>query len=285
MPFSLTLPALEKGASVKDYIISILSSDWPLTAKKLHISIKKRFGRNVTYQAVYKAVRELVGEGVLRQNNEGYEISEGWIKKLHSFTEIVQSNYFTKQKTTAIEGLKEARREGEINVLTFENYFDTEKYLYYLQKHSIFASKNKVICMHHLHEWAPLFYLRAEYNKALAAKGQGIKIYRICSGSTAADKWAASFYREMGYCVKTGVSCGDVCELLVVGDTVIQIYLPAELREKLSVLLGKKRIEEVDIKRLASEVFEKKTAIEVVISSNVKIADQIREKTKAYFKR
>ena len=285
MPFSLTLPALEKGASVKDYIISILSADWPLTAKKLHAAIKKRFGRNVTYQAVYKAVKELQDEGVLRQNSEGYEVSEDWIKKLHTFTEIVQSNYFTKQKTTAIEGLKAARKEGEINVLTFENYFDTEKYLYYLQKHSIFASKNKVICMHHVHEWAPLFYLRAEYNKALAAKGQGISIYRICSGNTPADKWAASFYRGMGYHSKTGVSCADVCELLVVGSTVIQIYLPAELREKLSLLLEKKNVDELDIRRLASEVFEKRTAIEVVISSNEKIAGQIREKTMAYFKR
>ena len=285
MSFSLTLPSLEKGASVKDYSISVLSSDWPLTAKKLHAAIKKRFGKNMTYQAVYKTVKELVEEGVLMQNKEGYEISEDWVKKLHSFTEIVSSNYFTKQKTTAIEGLKEARKEGEINVLTFETYFDTEKYLYYLQKHSIFTSKNKVICMHHLHEWAPLFYLRAEYNKAVAAKEQGIKIYRICSGNSPADKWAASFYRNMGYYAKIGVNCADVCELLVVGSTVIQIYLPAELRAKLSMLLGKKKFEDVDIKRLASEVFEKKTSIEVVISNNEKIAGQIREKTMAYFRR
>lgn len=283
MSFNLTLPSLEKGASVKDYVISILSSDWPLSAKKLHAGIKKRFGRNVTYQAVYKAVKELVDDSVLEQKKEGYEIAEEWVKRLHDFTEIVSSNYFTKQKTTAIEGLKEARKEGEINVLTFETYFDTEKYLYYLQKHSIFTSKNKVICMHHTHEWAPLFYLRAEYNKAVAAKKQGIKIYRLCSGNTDADRWAASFYRKMGYNAKTGVSCADVCELLVVGNTVIQIYLPAELRKKLGLLLGK-RMEDIDIGKLASEVFEKKTAIEVVISSNEKIAGQIIESTLRHFK-
>ncbi|MBU2637843.1 MAG: hypothetical protein KJ955_02625 [Nanoarchaeota archaeon] len=284
MGLSLTLPSLEKHASVKDYIISILTTDWPLTAKKLHSAIKKRYGKNVTYQAVYKAVKELLNENVLRQNNEGYEISDDWVKKLHNFTEIVSSNYFTKQKTTAIEGLKHARKEGDINVLTFETYFDTEKYLYYLQKHSIFTSKNKVICMHHCHEWAPLFYLRAEYNKAMAAKKQGIKIYRLCRGDTEMDKWAAAFYRKNGYNIKTGVGCADICELIVVGSTVIQIYLPSELRQKLSAIAKNKDIGEIDLKKLVEDVFDRKTSIEVVISNNEKIAEQIRKRTMAYFR-
>ncbi|MFH0797844.1 MAG: hypothetical protein V1906_00370, partial [Candidatus Woesearchaeota archaeon] len=193
-------------------------------------------------------------------------------------------NYFTKQKTTSIDGLKEARKEGEISVLTFETYFDTEKYLYYLQKHSLFTSKNKVVCMHHAHEWAPLFYLRAEYNKALLSKKNGLKIYRLCNGSTPVDKWAASFYKKLGYNVKTGVRCADVCELLVVGNNVIQIYLPSELRDKLSSLLNNP-LEDADVGKLAQEVFEKKTSIEVVISANEKIANQIREMTVAQFRK
>lgn len=76
----------------------------------------------------------------------------------------------------------------------------------------------------------------------------------------------------------------DVCELLVVGNNVIQIYLPSELRERLSSLLDNS-LENADIKKLAQEVFEKKTSIEVVISANEKIADQIRGMTLAQFRK
>ncbi|MDI6737254.1 MAG: hypothetical protein QME12_01935 [Nanoarchaeota archaeon] len=106
---------------------------------------------------------------------------------------------------------------------------------------------------------------------------------RLCSGNTDADRWAAAFYRKMGYNAKTGVPCADVCKLLIVGNTFIQIYLPAELRKKLGLLLEKK-IDSVDIGKLASDVFEKKTSIEVVISSNEKIASQIMESTMKHFR-
>ncbi|MFH1637800.1 MAG: hypothetical protein ABIB71_05230 [Candidatus Woesearchaeota archaeon] len=283
MSFSLTLPLLERNATTKDYVISILSYEWPLTAKKLHSAMKKKFGKNVTYQAVYKAVKEMQSSKVLRQQADGYEISEDWVRKLHRFTEIVESNYFAKERITAIAGLKESRKEGNISILTFETYFDTEKYLHYLLKHSM--SKNKAVCMHNLHLWPPLFYLRAEYNKALSAERQGISICRLCSGNTLVDKWAADFYRKLGYKVKIGVNCADVCELIVAGDTVIQVYLPTEIRQALEKAFEKvKTLSDLNMKKLIADIFEKKAAIEIVISKNDKIAKQIMDKTLSFFK-
>lgn len=283
MALRLTLPMLEKHATVKDHIVSILSNDWPLTVKKLHLAIKKKYGKNVTYQAAYKSAHELMKEMVIKKSGEGYQISEDWVKSLHKFTEIVESNYFTKERLTAIGGLKDSKSEGNINILKFQNYFDTEKYIYYLLKHSIATAKIKEICIHHVHEWAPLFYMRAEYNKGIAA--MHTKIYRLCRGDTATDKWCCSFYRQLNQKAKCNASCADVAELIVFEDTVIQVFLPSAIRDSMDSILKKaKTIADVDVKKLIKEALEKDTTIEVVISKDPEISRQIREKTLSYFK-
>ena len=59
MALTLTLPQINSKSSTKDYAITILGYDWPLPVKRIYNLIKKRFGHNVTYQAVFKTVKEL----------------------------------------------------------------------------------------------------------------------------------------------------------------------------------------------------------------------------------
>ena len=55
-----------KDKSTKDVIIEILSSEWPLSLNKIYYKIKKKYGINVNYQAIHKAVNELVGGGTFK---------------------------------------------------------------------------------------------------------------------------------------------------------------------------------------------------------------------------
>jgi len=280
MAFSITLPLLDTCVTTKDHIISILGDEWPLSAKMLHTKIKTRFGKSVTYQAVYKSVKELESSGAIKHEGVGYEINISWIKSLQRFTEIIESNYFSKKKIASIAGLKDSRKEGNINVITFETYFDAEKYLHYFIKH--YASVNSVVCFHHVHEWMPLLYLRAEYNKAVNARKQNMKIYRVCNGTTDIDKWAIRFYKSLGQKAKNGVQCADMCELIIVDDIVIQMYLPSDIRDALSHAL-KVGFSEIQMKTIIEKIFGKKTSIEVVISKNAEIAKQMMKKTVSYF--
>ncbi|MDP2908903.1 MAG: hypothetical protein Q8N77_03800 [Nanoarchaeota archaeon] len=285
MTLNLTLPQIGGKATTKDYVISILGYDWPLTIKKVYNLVKKRYGHNVTYQAVFKAVSELHSKGVIEKKDEGYQINLKWLKHLHNYTEFIETNYYTKNRLKLIEGIKDARKEGNINVLTFETFFDVEKYLYYLQKQYVLSSKGKeIICVHHAHEWRPLFYLRAEYNWIRKVKELGHRTYILCAGNTAIDRWCASFYKSIGCNVRLGANCASTCELIVFGDVIIQVYLPSEIKKSISEQFSRlKDMGKIGQRTLIESIFEKKTDIKVIINKDSELAEQIKKETLGFF--
>ncbi len=285
MSLNLSIPQLDKNSNTKDYVISVLSYDWPLTIKKLYNVIKKKYGYKATYQAVYKTVHELVNDEVVSKTEDGYQLNLDWLKRIHDYTEITESNYYAKSKVSAIDGIKDSKTEGNFQVLTFESWFDVEKYLYYLQKNYLStAEKKTTIVLHHNHEWRPLFYLRAEYNWVKKAIESGHRIFFLCSGSTAADSWATSFYRKMGVKAKTGVKCAETCEIVVFGDIVVQIFVPPEIGSRLHNSFEKaKGISDLEIPGLIANVFEKKIDLKVVINKDKALADQIAGQTISRF--
>jgi len=284
MSLTISVPQLDKHATTKDYVVTILSSDWPLTVKKLHWLLKKRYAKSVSYQAVYKTVQELLSENVLQRVEDGYQIDLRWLKQIHRFTELVESNYFTRSRVDTL-GLKDAKTEGSLNVLTFQNWFDAEKYLYYLQKHTVLTTNKKLaLCVHHRHDWRPLFYLRAEYNWCKKLHDLGHDVYFLCAGNGKVDAWSAAFYRQIGVNVKNNVSCAQTCELMVFADTVIQVYIPSELQEAVDTLC-KQNPHDVDIPWAITRIFEKPSDVRVVITKDKKMADDLIKQTVERFKR
>ncbi len=279
MALNFLLPQHGKQQSTKDYIASTLTTEWPLTAKKLFHTIKKRYGKHVTYQAVHKSLQELVNQGSLEKVEDGYKISMDWIKQLHRFTEMVESNYYTKQGVSVFNNPSTSKMDGEIHLLTFSNYLDCEKYIYYFQKHHLLkAEKKKPICLTKHHEWRPLLYMRAEYNLFKKLKEQGYKIYMLCEGSQSLDRWSASFYASLGCMYKTGAKSPSLTELYIFDDYVVQVYLPEEMKENMDILLRKTRdIASFPNKEFIENVLARETKIEVVINKNAKLADELRK--------
>lgn len=271
------------SGSTKDQIINILSYDWPLNIKKIYFLLKKRYSRNVTYQAVYKAVNQMLEEKILLKTKQGYQLNVEWVKEIHNQTEIIRVNYFSEQHAALFD--RSSDDSEAIRVFIFKTWFDVEKYLYYLQKNYILKSKEKeVVCMHHAHEWRPLFYLRAEYNWIRQLSKLGHKVFTICSGHSVIDKWSAQFYRSIGGNIRLEEKCAETSEIMVFSDLVIQIYIPLELRESLDKEFRKiKSIEEVNYASLIKNIFEKEAEIKVVINKDKNLASQIKKQTLAKF--
>ena len=263
--------------STKDQIINVLSYDWPLSARKVYNFLKKKYNNNVTYQAVYKAISQMLAEKILIKTKEGYQLNLTWIKEIHDQTEMIRANYYSEQRATLLDN----ENMDSIRVFIFKSWFDVEKYLYYLQKNYIVKAKQKqIICIHQNHEWQPLFYLRADYNWFEKIRKLGHKTFKLCSGSSAADKWAAEIYKKFGAKVKTNAKCADNSELIVFSDLVVQIYIPEELKKKLDDAFNRaKKLEDIDLKWLIQNVFEKKSEIKVVINKDIKIANEIIKQT------
>jgi hypothetical protein len=274
MAFDILVPEPNnKPKNSKDAVINILTTEWPLTLKEIFYRIKREFGYSSTYQSVYKAVKELIEKGVLKKKEKKYEINIDWIKKVQSFTDIVETNYYAKKRLHALAGLKESKTHEDLMILSFENIFDAEKYLYYFMKNELFRKRDDTICWRLSHEWRPLFYLRAEYNYYRRLMEKGHKFYFSCSGGSYLEEISKKFYRSIGIRYKT-IKQDTVNDTLVFGDYFIQIFIPEELRNKMKECLVKK-----DIMGILKNVLEKKskTPIRLVINKDAVLADEIRK--------
>ena len=274
MVMNILIPEMEsKPSNTKDAVISILTTDWPLSLRQIFYKIRKKYNYSSSYQAVYKAVKELCEMSVLIEKDKKYEIDVGWIKKLQSFTDIVETNYYAKERIQNLSGIKESKQRGDIMVLNFESIFDAEKYLYYFMKSELFKTKNDSVCYHTNSERRPIFYLRSEYNYYKRLKERGHKFYFLCSGSSYMEKLCADFYKLIGvnYRITNDKFTNDV---LVFGDYFISIFIPEEFKDNMKKILQKKGIMD-----LLQKVLESKSSIRVVITKDASLASEIKKQT------
>lgn len=84
---------LKQIKNLKECIIAILSQKWPLSAKKLYYTVKRQYRLSVTYQAVYKAVKELSDSGVTLNQKKLYRLNPTWIKTNVDFFNSLEASY------------------------------------------------------------------------------------------------------------------------------------------------------------------------------------------------
>ena len=278
MGFNILIPDIaNKPSNTKDAVISILTLEWPLSLRNIFYKIKKQYGYSSTYQSVYKAVKELCEMGVLKEKDKRYEIDINWIKGVQSFTDIVETNYYAKEKIQNLSGIKDSKLGEDIMILNFETIFDAEKYLYYFMKTELFKNKNDTVCFQMSSEWRPIFYLRAEYNyyKRLIKKGH--KFYFLCSGNSYIEDISKKFYKSININYKSIKSQGTN-DFMVFGDYFIQIFIPEDLRSKMRLYLENK-----DILKLLEEVLQKKSSIKLIINKDSALSKQIKSQIKSKF--
>ena len=274
MPGKLNLPNVgsQKG-STKDTIITILSREWPLSAKELYNRVKRENRvTSVSYQAVHKTIKQLLEQHILEKNNEGYLINKVWIEKTKEFSENLSRIYQTKQN----QGSK----------LVFNTLYDTDKFLTNIMVQNAPKEGEKpFLGLHWNHFWIPLFLSIEEYN-IIKENMPKFDVYALSKGDTVIDKWCAKFWEDKK-CkkLKTGINCAEIADILIFKDTVIEVFYSQEIKKELDKFYEEtKSIDDLDIKHLFENVFQKKTKINVVIHQNKELAEQLKGQTLSYFK-
>lgn len=277
MVLSLIIPEINtKPSNTKDAVISILTIEWPLTLREIFYRIKKKYGYKSSYQAVYKAAKELSLMKVLVEKEKRYELNISWIKRLQSFTDIAETNYYAKGRVHNVSGLKDSKKHEDIIILNFETIFDAEKYIYYFMKSELLKLKDDTVCISISNEWRPIYYLRAEYNYYNKLRKNGHKFYVTCSGNSYLETLSRQFYRGIGinYNATREKFAND---MFVFGDYLIQIFIPNELRESMKRYLIRK-----DIMPLLNKVLAKKSSIRVIITKDASFASEIKKRNIRY---
>ena len=82
------------GTSLKDRIFSVLSNEWPLSARKIFHKIGED---SVTYQAVYKVLRELLDHKVIKQQDQQYFMNIEWLEQAIHHLDVLRQDYRYRQ--------------------------------------------------------------------------------------------------------------------------------------------------------------------------------------------
>ena len=98
MTTNTTLPQISKQKSTKDIIISILSREWPLSAKRIYNKVVSEEGRPVSYQAVHKIIKGMENEGLLIKQGKEYLLNSEWIGGVKKFASSLETAYSNDNK-------------------------------------------------------------------------------------------------------------------------------------------------------------------------------------------
>lgn len=271
MALNLFVPEIgsrREGHSVKDLVVLILSSEFPLSLKQIHHLVVRKYGADSSLQATFKAISYLVENGVVGKSGKNYSLSRKWISGLKSFVSDLESNYRNGAGLPVIE------ENGNLS-LEFETIADVDRFIFSKLESYPKGEKKVVSKMFLEHLWWPLFYSFKEY-LVIKQISEKIDLEIFCRGDTVIDRWCAKYYSGFGFKVKTGVRHRHECDLIIFGDYVIQIFYPKKVMRKIKETFSRHReISSIKLTEFYPRIFEKKVKVEVLINKSNVLAKQL----------
>lgn len=277
----LKLPFLSKKKSVKDQVISSLSTKKSMSGKELHEKIIQENGRIMTYQALYKVLKTLENEGIISKNEKNFELNPEWIDSLKDYASSLehaysdQSSHIVLPTNLTIPITIEFKDLTSLPI-TFGNWIAdhlfTEKKAtpaYGLMRHGLWPLR------FNFHDYLLL--------KKMVDNNPGSKCAIVSSSPF--DQWIEKHYKTVKMLAKAGVGNQNLdCDIIVHGDVVCQIYHSVESQQ----LLDKIYSEISDIADLfnfyiRNKIDDSPVKIRVVIQKNKDIAKLFKDKIDSMF--
>ena len=276
MPISVTLPTLGKPKTVKDAVVSVLSKEYPLSTRKLHNKVRNT-GLSVSYQGVYKAVNELVEEGIIIKTCRNYQLNEEWVRKIKDFGDNLLSTI--KNKNSSLEEI----RGNQYTNLVFNTPMEMGNFFVDMLS-ADFGKIPRTIVGHWYHMNSPMFYSK-KYLIRLKEITSKDRFFFIGYVNNFVTRWLARSWEKMNVKVKLGVECALECDVLVVDDFLIQVFWPLEIKKIFSASVNLKKIGSFDMAKVYQMLTQDAARINFVVVRNQDVAEQIRNETLKYFEK
>lgn len=278
MTIDITLPFGRKD-NVKNLVFSILTKEYPLKIIELTNTIRKRYGKAITFQAVRKAILQLVEEDILINKNSEFSINKQWVLESKKTLDALYSD-LTREK---ISPKSTDSIRGEISVFTFDSINEMMKFWQDIIDNWFKRFKKgdpNINCYQAAHVWEGLLHLDRERQLMGQLKKKGITSYIISSGNTPLDKNIKKFYQSIGIKMdinKSSSSFDRGFYIATYGELVVQTNYPRNIVNALDDVFKKnKTIERLDLKKI-SEIVNTKTKVSLTVIKNHGTAKQINK--------
>lgn len=278
MSLEISLP-LRKNNNTKSLVFTILTKESPLKIINLTNHIRKRYGKSVTFQAVRKAILELVEEGVLAQKDKEFYINKQWVKQAK---QTIDKLYEDVNKSKDIPKRVETIGE-EVSVFTFDSLNQLMKFWQDLVDNWFTHFKKgdpKINCYQGAHSWEGLLHLDKEKDIMGQLKKKGIKSTIVTIGNSPLDKKIAKFYKSIGVNTHLAPSTSNFDKGYYVGTygaLIVQTNYPPKLIKLLDAFFKKnKSLKDFNLKEL-SDIVNRKAKVKLTVIKNLEMAKQINK--------
>jgi len=270
MAINVTLPQLGlKGSSTKDLIISILSEEWPLSAKEIFARVQKS-GAEVSYQAVHKLLLQFCEGGVLEKEGVSYQLSKGWISRIKQFATSLEKRY--EGKDAFLSELSTFRGSFEF---TFNNVTDFSLGMAAMLL-SERCAKSKGTCRLAVlrHGWWPLTF---QFDQFLLLR-KIVKLhsapYCIIRKDSPFARWLNKQYNLIGFNSKIVDGLKDYNDdIAIIGSLIVQVNYSKETKKVIDELYARTPGLTALFKEYVVSTFpQKKVEINFKVSENSSLA-------------
>lgn len=218
-------PALGGQPNTKQAIISILSNEWPLSAKQLYQKVTKETNKQLTYQAVHKILNQLAEQQIILKHNQAYQLNPQWITQIKNFGQTIDHVY--SNESGKIDLPKDLSQPFKIEFKDVSAYPITLGNILISKK--LTGGKTEPSFALLQHGLWPLRFNFLDYEVLLrCAKANPMNVAII--GSLPFDKWITKQYllggfEKVKYGVKTPMNDSN---FVIHGDGIIQMEYPPE---------------------------------------------------------
>jgi hypothetical protein len=263
--------------SVKNNVVQLLAEESPLSAKQLHARLARRFGINVSYQAVHKTLTQMVNEEVLSKSGGKYFVNGEWVKTLKTNVEGLSLRFMDNEKEKKIDSLNENESVSySFNGLVDAGWFLIDKVMnapnekkmslaLWRFSYSIMGLEQKHI---------------ARIKEALAKSNWSI----VVEGENELDKMFGKIFESYGAKVFYGVKCASMLsDKFIVGDYVSEVTYPSKLRNAwANWFKSSKKVTELAIETHIAAMHDPNQKITVQVTKNTLLAEEYRKEYENY---
>lgn len=266
--------AKDSPKNTKEAIILILSNEWPLSAKKTYNLVRKK-GLSVTYQAVFKTIKQLVEEGIIQKDGKDYRLDVNWLKRMDKESERILGFY---EKKGLIPPERVLANYG--SAVEFENLMDFFHYMIDIFKEmSKFQDERGLFC-HFRHLWWAMTTEGEKFERFKDMVNSYSHGHFLCRNDTPMDRMIFNYYNSFKTVarVKLGVDCAKDCDLFVSGDYIAQVFFDDSLKRGLDKFYKLKPGLKTDIfSKFFQLLFFKKVKITLLVNKSPALAERIKQ--------
>lgn len=261
--------------STKKLIIDKLSTEFPLPLKQIYLYIKSRY--NVSYQAVHKALNELIEDKIVEKINKQYYLNKDWVNDQTGFFSKTYTNYFNVSHNP-----NEIDPSTKIQVFKFYSLKDIHDFVVESYVKDRFGKCDEVyVFLRRLHPIIPNVLV-----KTIKQLTKRKRIYILCRSNGLADKWTARFLRSIGANVKTGVKIPHQ-NAMCIGDCLLQyfFFFPESYKKKVHEFADKFKSSLVSkMIKLASDIFYRRAEMYLILNRYPVFVNDMKETMNNEFK-